>query len=67
MRRILVVVSVLALVLVGCGDDSNDTPGGGDAATDISAMETTEAAAETAVLGPRPTAWGATRNSSAGA
>jgi uncharacterized cupredoxin-like copper-binding protein len=50
MRRILVVVSLLALVLVGCGDDSNNTPGGGDAATDTSATETTEGAAETAVL-----------------
>jgi hypothetical protein len=50
MKRILAVLTLLALVLVGCGDDSNDTPGGTDAATETTATDTTEAAAEPAVL-----------------
>jgi uncharacterized cupredoxin-like copper-binding protein len=47
MRRILAVVALLAIVLVGCGDDTNDTPGG-EAASDTSASApaTTEAAPE---------------------
>jgi len=50
MKRILAVLTLLALVLVGCGDGSNDTPGGADAATDTTATDTTEAAAEPAVF-----------------
>ena len=45
MRRILAVVALLAIVLVGCGDDTNDTPGG-EAASETSAPTTTEAAPE---------------------
>ena len=50
MKRILAVLTLLALVLVGCGDDSNDTPGGADAATDTTATDTTDAGAEPAVF-----------------
>jgi uncharacterized cupredoxin-like copper-binding protein len=45
MRRILAVLALVAIVLVGCGDDSNDSPSG-DAGSETPATDTTEAAAE---------------------
>ena len=44
MRRILAVMALLAIVLVGCGDDSNDAPGGEDAA------DTTDGQCETVTV-----------------
>jgi uncharacterized cupredoxin-like copper-binding protein len=46
MRRILVVLSLLAIVLVGCSDDSSDDPGGEASSDTTEATDTTEASAE---------------------
>jgi len=46
MRRILAVVTLLSIVLVGCGDDDNDTAGADGGATTTTAPETTEPSAD---------------------